>query len=148
MLLERMPKLYVLHGLEKPGNSVTNYLVVVGDETAWPGRKTIATADIKDGTAHTIMVVENRPGVPWRSSRDLSCNEMDCTIPSHRGVSSRYVEPAVVMFDGAVRRWKPSLSPEALRAMCIIRGGEKFGFDETGGVELLRDGHDRPTGEP
>jgi len=147
-LLERMPKTYVLHGLEKPGNAVTNYLVVVGDETAWPGPKTIAAADIKDGTTNTIMIVENRPGVPWMSPRDLSFNEMDFTIPSHRGVSSRYVDPAVVMFDGAVRRLKPSLSPEALRAMCTIRGGEKIGFDETGGVELLRDGRDRPTGEP
>jgi len=34
-LASRMPKVYALHGEERPDNVTTNYLAVVGPETFW-----------------------------------------------------------------------------------------------------------------
>jgi len=37
-LAGRMPRLYAFHGSDRPGDTVTNYLAVVGDETRGPAR--------------------------------------------------------------------------------------------------------------
>ena len=41
-LAGRMPRLYAFHGDERPGNTTTNYLAVIGPETAWPGASTVS----------------------------------------------------------------------------------------------------------
>lgn len=81
------------------------------------------------------------------SPRDLSFADMDFTVPSPNGISSRYVDPAVVMLDGSVRRLTPRLSKEGLRALLTIRGGEKFTFHEEEGIHFLQDGRDRESAE-
>ena len=53
-----MPKLFAFHGTKFP-TTTTNYLAVVGKDTMWPGAKERKRDEIKDGTAHTILIVEN-----------------------------------------------------------------------------------------
>ena len=63
--------MFAFHGTAPAGNT-TNYLAVVGAETAWPptGRRT--RADVTDGQETTIQIVENRgAGVHWMEPRDL-----------------------------------------------------------------------------
>jgi hypothetical protein len=52
-LAERMPRTFAFHSSHKPGDTTANYLAVVGDETAWPGTRTVKFADITDGVSST-----------------------------------------------------------------------------------------------
>lgn len=144
-LATRMPRLFALHGEDRPDNVVTNYLAVVGPETMWRGGEGIPYSDVYDGTGNTILIVENvGAGVHWMEPRDLSFADMDFTINSAKGIKSRYLDPAVGMVDGSLFRLTPDVSPAALRAMFTIDGGEKVGHDEQNGWHLLMDGRRRP----
>lgn len=140
-LVGRMPQTFAFHGSDRRGNTLTNYLAVVGDETGWPDTKSVTYADVTDGSGTTIMVVENRGAdVHWLEPRDLSLAEMDLRLNNPVGISSPYVDPAVAMFDGSIRRLKANLQPATLRALLTIRGGEELQDDGQHGWELLPDG--------
>jgi hypothetical protein len=148
-LADRMPKIFTFHGTHKPGNTVTNYLAVVGAGTAWPWPDRVTDADVTDGLSSTILIVENRgANVHWMEPRDLSLDGMDLTVNSPAGVSSRYDSPAVTMIDGSLYRLRPTLAPATLRALFTIRGGEPLVESDTHGWELLPDGRLRPVREP
>jgi hypothetical protein len=142
-LAERMPRIYALHGLERPGNTQTNYLAVVGEETVWPAGGGVTYKGITDGSSNTIHFVENLSGgVHWMEPRDLAFDTMGFTLGATDGISSRYEDPAVVFADGQVRRLKPAITPETLRALLTIDGGERVQEGDDG-YELLADGRDR-----
>ena len=110
-LAERMPKVYAFHGNARPGNTTANYLAVVGPETVWPGSATTTMAAVTDGLNNTISIVENQgANVHWMEPRDLALAEMDFTVNSPRGVSSKYDDPAVVMLDGSIYRFRRTRS--------------------------------------
>ena len=143
-LASRMPAVYALHGEERPGNTTTNYLAVVGAETIWHGSKGVSRDAVKDATSTTILLVENKgAGVHWMEPRDLSFAQMDFTLPSPNGISSRFIDPAVAMADGSVVRLTPKMTADVLRAMLTINGGEKLGFDQEQGWQVLPDGRQR-----
>ena len=148
-LAARMPRQFAIHGEERPGNTTTNYLAVVGPETIWSGSTGVPNAALKDGAGQTILIVENKgAGVHWMEPRDLSFAEMDFTLNSRKGVSSRYVDPAVVMADTVIFRLTNKTSPETLRALLTINGGEKVAWDEEHGWHQLPDGRQRPVAAP
>jgi hypothetical protein len=148
-LAGRMPRLYAFHGLAHPANTTTNYLAVVGDETAWPGSKSVTSTDVTDETSETILLVENQGAeVHWMEPRDLSLADMDLRVNSPAGVSSRYDDPAVAMLSGCLYRLRPGLEPAVLRALMTIRGQEPLKSDAAGGWELLPDGRLRSRREP
>jgi len=143
-LASRMPAVYALHGEERPGNTTTNYLAVVGAETIWHGSKGVSRDAVKDATSTTILLVENKgAGVHWMEPRDLSFAQMDFMLPSPNGISSRFIDPAVAMADGSVVRLTPKMTADVLRAMLTINGGEKLGFDQEQGWQVLPDGRQR-----
>ena len=148
-LASRMPRMYALHGEEHPGNTTTNYLAVVGPETIWQGSKGVAVDAVKDGASNTILIVENKGAdVHWMEPRDLSFAQMDFTLNSPNGISSRYLDPAVVMVSCTVFRLTKSVEPATLRAMFTINGGEKVAGDPENGWHLLPDGRRRPVMHP
>ena len=139
-----MPKVYAFHGNARPGNTTANYLAVVGPETVWPGSATTTMAAVTDGLNNTISIVENQgANVHWMEPRDLALAEMDFTVNSPRGVSSKYDDPAVVMLDGSIYRFRRDLSPETLRALLTIGGGEPVRSNSDGSWEWLADGRQR-----
>jgi hypothetical protein len=144
-LAARMPKVLAFSGDQGAGNTTTNYLAVVGSQTIWqPGRK-VTMDDVKDGPDNTILIVENRGAlVHWMEPRDLSFDEMDFTINSRDGVSSKYVEPAVAMASTSVRRLSKATRPATLRALLTIAGGENPDYTDRLEWERLPDGRDRP----
>ena len=144
-----MPKVYAFHGNERIGNTTANYLAVVGPETVWPGSATTTMAAVTDGLNATISIVENQgANVHWMEPRDLSLAEMDFTVNRPHGVSSKYDDPAVVMLDGSIYRFRRDLSPATLRALLTIGGGEPVRSKSDGGWEWLADGRQRPVREP
>jgi hypothetical protein len=76
------------------------------------------------------------------SPQDLPLAEMSLKVNSPRGVSSIYVDPAVVMLDGHMRRLENDLSADTLRALLTASGGEEL-RDFGSGWELLADGRQR-----
>jgi hypothetical protein len=147
-LAGRMPRMYAHHGDYKPGSTITNYLVVVGSNTVWNPDKRVSAKDIKDGSATTLLIPENRGlNVHWMEPRDFDFARMDWTINSPKGISSKYDAPAAVMLDGSVRRLSPAISAEALRALITIDGGEEV-VEQDGTWQLLPDGRKRPVTKP
>jgi len=147
-LAGRMPKRYALHGDYKPGTTTANYLAVVGANTAWRPDKPVTYKDVKDGPSNTLLIPENRGmDVHWMEPRDLDFATMDWAVNSPRGISSKYDAPAAVFLDGTVRRLRPTIAPEVLRALVTIDGGEQVS-EQGGHWELLPDGRNRPVTNP
>jgi hypothetical protein len=147
-LLSRMPAHYAFHGDYYPGLTVTNYLAVVGAETVWPGQTSLCAKDVTDGLSTTILVVENRGAeVQWLEPRDLSFAGMSFALNSPDGVSSKYLDPAVAMLDGSIRRLEKDLSAQTLRALLTANGGERLQEDPTGWI-VLPDGRQREIAPP
>ena len=114
---------------------------VVGPGTVWPSRGVVSLKDVKDPSGDTAVFVENRVGVPWLEPRDLSFAEMSFQVNDPAGVSSKYLQPAVGTVNGDVRQLAKDLSPERVRALFTIAGGERFADDD---LTTLPDGRLRP----
>ena len=144
-LASRMPRVFAFSGDYVPGNTTTNYLAVAGAETVWPGSQGLPSGAVKDEAGNTILIVENRgAGVHWMEPRDLFIADMDFTLNSTNGISSKYVDPAVATVNGTVFRLTPDITPQALRAMLSIKDSRDMVMDEKGGWHLLPDGRQRP----
>jgi Protein of unknown function (DUF1559) len=77
----------------KHSNSETNYLVVVGPKTVFPGSKCVRMSEITGGTKETILIVEvDNSGIQWADPRDLSYDEAIRGINPKlgMGISSRH----------------------------------------------------------
>lgn len=57
-LAHSMPPIYAFNALRDPENTTTNYVAVVGRETAWPGSSPLSQEMVKDGLECTILIVE------------------------------------------------------------------------------------------
>lgn len=141
-LADQMPTIYALHGCEKPGNVTTNYLRVVGDQTASPIGRTLSEADITDGTANTLFIVENVDGgVHWMEPRDLSFDSMSFTISTPNGISSWLEPPAGLTLAGMVERIHADTPPDTVKALLTIAGGEDDAWKY---LSEFTDGRNRP----
>ena len=144
-LASLMPNIYKFSYYEKPGNVTTNYLAVVGAQTAWPGATPRKLTEIRDGTANTILVIENfGAGVHWMEPRDAEFDRMSFALDNPLGLSSWLSPPAIVTVEGYVRKTPRDMKPETLRALLTSDGGEPV----DGAWEELKDGRDRPHGAP
>lgn len=141
-LLARMPRLYEFHNARDRGQTFTNYLAVVGPETAWPGVEGLQRANLLDDPGDTILIVENRGlEIPWTEPRDLNFAILPMEVDHPHGISSWYKEPAIAMIDGSLYRLRATTQPETLRALLTTRGQEPLTYGK--GWELLPDGRQR-----
>ncbi len=124
-LANQMPSIFALHGCEKPGNVTTNYLRVIGDQTASPSGRSLKETDIIDGTANTLFIIENvDAGVHWMEPRDLAFESMSFTVSAPNGISSWLEPPAGLTLAGMVERIHADAPPDAVKALLTIAGGE------------------------
>lgn len=113
-LLEPMPALFRCPS--QANSPCTDYLAVVGPDTAWPGAVGRKKSDFADGTAETIMVVESgEPAVPWMEPRDLTLEEAIKYLSGEEGFQrhdahwfggyfdERYSGRTVALADGSVQ---------------------------------------------
>ncbi len=133
-IADQMPSIYALHGIEKPGNITTNYLRVVGDQTASPPNRLLDMTAITDGVSSTLFVVENvGANVHWMEPRDLMFDSMSLTINNPNGISSWLEPPAGLMLDFTVKTIRTNTPAEVVRALLTNDGGEDVAwkyFDE------------------
>ena len=108
----------------------TNYVMVVGPGTAFPGAGTTRIADARDGTVNTIAVVECVGlDIPWTEPRDLDFNRLSFLLndPKRPGPSSLHSGVNVLFLDGYVATLKANVTPAQLKAMCTIDANDDAG---------------------
>jgi prepilin-type processing-associated H-X9-DG protein len=108
----------------KPG--MANYLAVVGQGLMFEGESGRKMADIRDGAANTIMVVEadDDRAVVWTRPDDWQ-------FDSQRALGGLgHAHPGgfnALLVDGSVRFISGSVDPGIFRALLTIAGGEAVG---------------------
>jgi hypothetical protein len=106
----------------------SNYLVVVGSRTLFPGRDACSTSDITDELRTTLAVVESPArGTAWTQPADLPVENMQFMINGEFGkeIGSQHDAGAyVLMADGRVRFLSELLPADYAAGMATIAGGE------------------------
>ena len=145
------------HYLRCPANGspvetgITNYVALVGPETAWPGAEA-RTSDDFAGEGKTIILVETfASDIHWMEPRDLTIDEFVAELaPAPTFLEWRLKHPPSqwryhhcplgrsVLLSGRLVRFVPGdLSPEAARALAHIDGEGAAFLDELRGRERL-----------
>ena len=121
---------YCCPGCSDPDHSVfTNYVVIVGPNTAFPGATSTQTKDFEDGDANTILIAEiNNSDIHWMEPRDLSFESMSFQLndPKRPGISSPHLKGPGVCFHDVCSgfRLHSSISSNTLCALTTISGHE------------------------
>jgi prepilin-type processing-associated H-X9-DG protein len=100
---------------------MTDYVAVVGSQTAWPGSRGLKRSEITDDPASTILVLEvTGSRIHWMEPIDPTLDEiLSSGLTSHHSglVNALFV-------DGHVRKIRADVSRETLKALLTINGGE------------------------
>lgn len=119
---------YQCRPMRDPPSTETNYLAVVGTESAWHPTRGRELSEFTDGTSQTLLVVEaHHTGIHWMAPNDLSLDSLPPTVnpPLGLGFSSEHKGGAhALLVDGSVRFIPSSIAPEKLRALFTIAGDQ------------------------
>lgn len=111
--------------LIKPRNPcTTDYFVVVGPETLWPGATSVALGQVQDRPDQTILLVESCDlNVHWSQPVDLEWSQMGRTLNAATGpsISSGHPGGALAAFaDGHVEFLDDALQEAELRRLLTV----------------------------
>lgn len=95
----------------------TDYVAIVGPETAFPGSQSTRLDDIRDGQEDTILLAEiHNSGIQWMEPRDLATDRMSFRVNDQAApsISSPHpIGPGVVFADRiTVYRLDASVRPQ------------------------------------
>jgi hypothetical protein len=94
----------------------------------FPGATSVKFADVTDGLANTLMVVEvANVNIPWTAPWDLDVRTMSVQIndPKRPSISSKHPGGAnIVLGDARTLFLSDSITPGRLRELITIAGGE------------------------
>lgn len=107
----------------------TNYVLITGPGTLFPGSEQLSVDDIADGPENTIMAVHVcRTDYDWMEPRDLTLADIDAAIENGGPLPIRGCHPDgliyVVMANSECQIMDPAIPPEILRGLLTIAGGE------------------------
>jgi hypothetical protein len=119
-LLGKIPSIYKSPGVRTEGT--TSLMVFTGPGTPFGGTEAPRLADIRDGTANTILCVEASPqkAVPWTKPEDLAF-DFDDPLGSLGKTDAKAF--AAVFWDGSVRAIPKDVHPESLRRLVYPHDG-------------------------
>ncbi len=131
-------------GIHEENSQHTNYVVITGTGTAFPGAETTTFDDMSDGLENTILIVEIAGSdIHWMEPRDLKFDEMSFIAddPTKPSISSLHPAGPAVLFADRVAAYRlgKTLKPETLKGLITIAGGEEISKDT-----LIRE-NERPT---
>jgi hypothetical protein len=118
-LLDRMPDTF-RHPEADPASTNSSYFVLTGEDRIFDGTKSKRFADIKDGLANTLLVVEADRQIPWTKPEDIHIDK-DAKVPPLGGFSEG--EFQVSLADGSVRKVSQSVSQDRLQSMILVDDG-------------------------
>lgn len=133
-LAHKMPETY--HCPSEPeSDSMTNYVVIVGKDTAFPFDQPTSYEDFCDGRDNTILVAEIADSVIfWTEPRDLAADTMSSTVnhESLPSISSARRRGPFVNTAGPITSHSLShnLDPETLRAFTTLAAGDEISMVE------------------
>jgi hypothetical protein len=126
--ITKMPRVFDSTGdPRKAAAGLTTYLAPRGAATMFPGRQGLRIADVTDGTARTIFLVDadDSRAVPWTQPQDL---DFDPTDPA-RGLSLRLGDGHLVGFvDASAHVLPKSMDKSTLKALFTRNGGEVVNY--------------------
>lgn len=125
----------------------TIYMLVVGKGCLWENGWAKRFEDIQDSPESVLAIVEvDNPGVDWLMPQDFPIENLDLSkskdglSSNNLQISTRYLYEkkhlrnrycaVIATIDGDVRIIDDSTSPDVLRAMATINGGEKIGVKD------------------
>jgi prepilin-type processing-associated H-X9-DG protein len=132
----------IVHFFQCPGDrnnklsNRTNYVAVIGPNTAWPGDKSSNVERISegDGTSNTILLVELPDSdIQWAEPRDLSFDELchKMTPEQRAKIFDAHGHRAVVVYaDGHCEFLTASFLEKNIEALLTVNGGEKIDFSD------------------
>jgi hypothetical protein len=139
-LSEQRPEEYVCPSHWE--TSATNYVAVVGPETAWPGSASVRLQQIRDGVDATILVAEvaGENGIHWMDPSDLpwdvACRGLTGTREPGLHLAHYYThnqQGAQAAFADATARCLPKGLPSStVKALLTINRGEKVDVGAAG----------------
>lgn len=123
-LESRMPNCYSCPA-DKEGKARfrTNYFVVVGEQTMFPGAKAVSLQDVGGPNSSTILVVESvGRDVHWMQPEDLTLDSLSLAIndPSAPSISSRHRDGASVCTIDGTKLRLDSIAPEKLKSLLVV----------------------------
>jgi hypothetical protein len=142
LLLNRRPRTYALHDRNDEPGSITNYLVVVGPDTMWPGSE---PTDKPFGGKQVLIVENVGADVQWTEPRDLNLATMnlDLAASAADGISSSYLPAAIALSNGTIRKL-PSEKISAQELRGLLTGAIDLETALNSSDFQLEDGRDRP----
>jgi prepilin-type processing-associated H-X9-DG protein len=138
-LVNSMPSVFACPSRFSNPTALTSYVAITGPGTMFPGTGSVKFADVTDGLANTLLIVEvANVNIPWTAPQDLDVRTMSFGVndPKRPGISSKHPGGANVVFGDASYRFLPeAISPGNLRALITIAGGEGISADEALGLK-------------
>lgn len=129
LLAAEMPRTYgcpSAHGHQ--AGDETNYVVVVGAGTAWPGAQSVSLDQVTDSKSETLLFVEVQgSGISWMEPRDLDITSLPQAInPRGKlGISSWHPGKAnVSAVDSTIDVLNRETTPQELRSRLTIAAGD------------------------
>jgi prepilin-type processing-associated H-X9-DG protein len=133
-LLGKMPQFFACPSWSSSRTDLASYVAITDPGTMFPGVNSVDLGQVSDGNPNTLMIVEvQNVDIPWTAPLDLDLRTMSFMVndPQRPGISSRHPGGVNVAFvDGRVSYMREGVSPDALRALITIAGGEKLEVDE------------------
>ena len=128
-LIEKMPALFRDPELtssvlgSRPATGRTTFVVPVGEGLVFGSKEGISVKEIKDGTSHTIMLVEVTPdnAVPWTKPTDWQVNQEDPLAGVKRTDRNQFTAG---LCDGSVHMLENNIAPGEFWKMLTRAGGE------------------------
>ena len=124
VLLVRIPDVFHCPTDPNVQQSMTSYVVVIGEQTVFPAHKAVQRNDITDGEHATVLVVEiGVSSIPWTKPEELlldeSIPELDNLPSPHRGGTR-----CVLFADGHVKMIPHAVRPSIWHALLTRNGRE------------------------
>lgn len=122
-LLAKMPPAFAYD--RKEGGTHTRCLAVLGEKTVLRAKGSIQESDVKDSERDTALIAEvaEQHAVPWTKPADFTPSGDDFSALTGGKTDSHFL---LLMVNGRAYHIKKSkITPEALRAMFSIDGGEE-----------------------
>lgn len=130
-LLQETPAVFRSRRQPHLADGTTNFVVLTGLGTAFPGVGSTRLADFADGAENTILLMEvDQLQIPWSAPRDLTASAEDFRIKGPQGeiaLKTRGEKPLVVFADSChAYSLDPAVPPKDLHALTTVRGREEI----------------------
>lgn len=106
----------------------TDYLLLAGPGTAFPGKDAVSRREIVDGLENTLILAQSADSdVLWMEPRDIDVRHYSFKVnqPGTLGISGpKGWRPLILFADGRAAVLDDLVSPSLLRALTTIQGSE------------------------